>query len=173
MGKGTGNVLTFQGNGVYRNCIFEFHGDNNTMEFGKNSNAESASFYIEDSDNHIQSGDRTNYAGKIHIACTEGRTISIGDGSLFSSEIVIRSGDSHSVLDLEGNRINEAKDVRIGNHVWVGHRVLINKGTVVPENCIIGTGAVLTKEYSEKNSVIAGVPAKVVKSGVNWTEKRI
>lgn len=159
--------------GIYRNCCFEFYGSHNRIKFGNNCSARNGSFYIEDSNNSIITGNRTNYAGKIHIACTESQTILIGDECLFSSEIVIRSGDSHSIINSNGNRINYAMNVKIGNHVWVGYRVLINKGVCIPDNCVIGTGAVLTKPYTERNTVIAGVPAKVVKREINWMTKRV
>ena len=77
------------------------------------------------------------------------------------------------VVDMEGNRINPSKDVVIGNHVWVGNHVIITKGVYIPDNCIIGTGAVVTSVFEKTNSVIAGVPAKVTKENINWRPERI
>ena len=74
---------------------------------------------------------------------------------------------------MTGKRINPAKDVKIGNHVWIGYRVLINKGVIIPENTIIGTGAVVTKAFDEPNTMIAGVPGKVVKRNMNWCKERL
>ncbi len=150
-----------------------FIGDNNVIEFGTDCHATSGSFYIEDSHNSIVTGDHTNYAGKIHIACTESTNIRVGDNCLFSSEIVIRSGDSHSVVDRNGDRINHAKDVTIQSHVWIGFRVLITKGALISENTIVGTGAIVTNSFEEGNVVLAGVPAKIVKRDVDWTNERI
>lgn len=40
---------------------------------------------------------------------------------MFSTYITIRNSDSHSIIDLYSNRkVNEARDVKIGNHVWLG-----------------------------------------------------
>ena len=136
---GVGNKLIFREGGVFRNCEFVFIGDNNVIEFGADCHAASGSFYIEDSNNSIVTGDHTNYAGKIHIACTESTNIKVGDNCLFSSEIVIRSGDSHSIVAINGERINHAKDVTIQSHVWIGFRVLITKGALISENTIVGT----------------------------------
>lgn len=107
------------------------------------------------------------------MACTEGSKVIIGDDCLFSSEIVFRTGDSHSILDQNGKRINSAKDITIGNHVWLGHRVLINKGVYIGDNSIVGTGSVVTKAFNEGNIVLAGVPAEIKKKDVNWCDKRI
>lgn len=118
-------------------------------------------------------GRGTYFAGKIHLAAIEGTRIEIGNDCLFSSEIVFRTGDSHSILDMDGNRINASKDIIVGNHVWVGHRALINKGVTIEDDSIIGTGAIVTRSFCEKNVVIAGVPAKIIKSNVNWDVKRL
>lgn len=149
-----------------------FLGNDNIIDLGKNCIAINASFYTEDNNNTIISGDNTRFAGKIHIAVTESKTCIIGNDCLFSSEIVIRTGDSHSILNEAGIRINQAQDVVIGNHVWVGHRVLITKGVEIPENCVVGTGAIVTKKIDKSGAVIAGVPARIVKENINWDGKR-
>lgn len=170
--SGTGNRLILRGGG-YINCEFVFLGSNNTIELGKECIAKNASFYMEDDNNTIISGDGTHYAGKIHIAVTEGTKCIIGKDCLFSSEIVIRTGDSHSILNEAEERINPAKDVVVRDHVWVGYRVLIAKGVTIPENCVVGTGAVVTKPIDRGGTVIAGVPAKIVKESINWCGKRL
>lgn len=128
---------------------------------------------MEDSNNSIVTGNSTNYAGKIHIACTESTNIRVGDNCLFSSDIVLRSGDSHSIVNMEGKRSNHAKDVTIRNHVWVGFRALITKGALIQENSVVGTGAIVTDVFEEGNVVLAGVPAKIVKRDINWIKERI
>lgn len=169
--SGIGNRLILMG-GVFLHCEFVFLGNDNIIDLGKNCIAINASFYTEDNNNTIISGDNTRYAGKIHIAVTESKTCIIGNDCLFSSEIVIRTGDSHSILNEAGIRINQAQDVVIGNHVWVGHRVLITKGVEIPENCVVGTGAIVTKKIDKSGAVIAGVPARIVKENINWDGKR-
>ena len=111
--------------------------------------------------------------GKIHLACTEGKTIRIGNDCLLSSEIVFRTGDSHSIVDLNGHRINSADDIEIGNHVWIGHRALIQKGVNISNNTVIATGAIVTKSFEETNIILAGVPAKIVKHSIDWRTERL
>lgn len=52
--------------------------------------------------------------------------------------------------------------VTIGDDVWIGARVIILPGVNVGKGSIIGAGAVVTKDIQEY-SVVAGVPAKVIK----------
>ena len=171
--KGTGNIIKFAENSSFRKCTFFIRGNNNVITIGKNVSGNNAEFYIEDNGNTIQVNNGTRFCGKIHLACIEGCTISIGEDCLFSSDIVFRTGDSHSLLDLSGNRINPSKNIKIGNHVWIGHHVIITKGVEIENNNMIGTGSIVTKSILEQNSVIAGVPAKIVKSNTDWCVKRI
>ena len=55
------------------------------------------------------------------------------------------------------------KGIIIGKNCWIGSKVTILDGVTIGENCIIAAGAVVTKDMPS-NSVIGGVPAKVLKS---------
>ena len=52
--------------------------------------------------------------------------------------------------------------VRIGEDVWVATKVVITRGTDIGPRSVVAAGAVVRGEYPEL-SVIAGVPARVVK----------
>ncbi|MBR0425490.1 MAG: acyltransferase [Clostridia bacterium] len=170
---GKNNRITIGKGSRLFGCKLLITGDNNTIELGEFDSCISLDLFTEDNGNRIQCGRHINFAGAIHIASIEGCTISIGDDCLFSSQVVIRNGDSHSVLDSDGNRINPSKDVVIGDHVWVGYRALLNKGVRIPPNSIVGTGAVVTKPFTEPNVAIAGNPARIVKENVTWQNERI
>ena len=91
---------------------------------------------------------------------------------MFSSDVVFRTSDSHSILDLNGCRINPASSISVDDHVWFGNKTTVLKGLNIGSDCIIGTGSVVTKSITSK-SVVAGNPAKVVKCGVTWDINRI
>ena len=171
--KGNNNTIIIKKGCRLKKCSFYICGDNNFIELSEYVSGNNAEFYIEDNGNRIICKNNTTFAGRIHLACTEGKTIMIGNGCLFSSEIVLRTGDSHSVINDKGERINAAKDIEIGNHVWVGYRTLINKGVQVPDNCIIGTGSVLTHSFSQKGICIAGNPAGIIKENISWLTERV
>lgn len=170
--RGKNNIVEIHDGAMLKNCIMNISGNNNRIVFGANSYAHFADICTEDDGNNIEIGTHTDMCGQIHLAAIEGTSIIIGDDCLFSSKIVFRTGDSHSILDMNGNRTNPSANIIIGNHVWVGHRVLINKGVEIGSDNIIGTAAVVTKSIPQTNSVIAGIPAKVVKSEVNWDKQR-
>ncbi len=57
------------------------------------------------------------------------------------------------------------KGIKIGNNCWIGAKVTILDGVEIGDNCVIAAGAVVTKSMPN-NSVIGGVPAKIIKSTV-------
>lgn len=57
----------------------------------------------------------------------------------------------------------------IGNDNWIASRCIVQKGTVTPDFCIVAAGSILNKDYLNTcptYSLIAGCPAKLVKTGV-------
>jgi len=54
------------------------------------------------------------------------------------------------------------KGIIVGNNCWIGAKVSILDGVTIGNNCVIAAGAVVTKSMPA-NSVIGGVPAKVLK----------
>lgn len=58
------------------------------------------------------------------------------------------------------------KGIKIGKNCWIGSKVTICDDVTIGDNCVIAAGAVITKSMPA-NSVIGGVPAKVIKSILN------
>lgn len=169
---GKNNSVIVEEGAILKNCTITIKGNNNKIIFKTKSYAKFADLVTEDNDNYIELGKNSSLAGKIHLACIEGTKIIIGEDCLFSSEIIFRTGDSHSIIDSAGNRLNFSKDIVIGNHVWIGNRAIITKGVNIADNTIVGTGAIVTRSIERSNCTIAGVPAVIVKENVNWKHER-
>ncbi len=98
----------------------------------------------------------------------------IGSDCMFSTNICFRPTDGHAVYDLMTKTLlNATKPIIIGNHVWFGAGVTILKGAVVPNDSIVATSAVVTRKFKEKNIIIAGNPATIVKNRINWDRRFI
>lgn len=148
-------------------------GNNNKIRVGDRVYMIDANLYIEDDKNEININNRTSICGRTHLACTEGKKIMIGEHCMFSSDVVLRTGDSHSIIDLKGNRINDAKDVIIGDHVWIGNKTIITKGSKISANSIVATGAVVTRTFEDMNIILGGNPAHIIKENINWLQERV
>ena len=93
---------------------------------------------------------------------------------MFSHGIIVRTSDAHPIYDITTKKIiNKSKNIRIGNHVWIGQNATILKNVQIPDNCIIGASSLVTKSFNKNNVIIAGSPAKIVKSNVNWDRSAI
>lgn len=113
--------------------------------------------------NHISIGDNT-YINGAELLTTEDSRIVIGASCLISYDVVIRT-DMHKHYYMKPiiEQGNMAKDIVIGDNVWIGHGVYIMPGVTIGNNSIIGAKAVVTKSIPA-DSIAVGIPAKVVKS---------
>jgi acetyltransferase-like isoleucine patch superfamily enzyme len=91
------------------------------------------------------------------------KNIEIGKDFLCAWNIFISDSDWHSI----GGQSHQA-DVIIGDHVWVANSCSISKGAVICENCIVASHSKVTNKKFPKNSLLAGVPAQVVKNNISW-----
>lgn len=61
---------------------------------------------------------------------------------------------------------------KIGNDVYIGPGAVRFGDIEIADGCYIGANAVVNKSVLEPNSVIVGIPAKVLKQDpVHWWEK--
>jgi len=52
-------------------------------------------------------------------------------------------------------------DVAIGDHVWIGYRVIILPGVTIGDGAVVGAGAVVTKDVAPY-TIVAGNPARQI-----------
>lgn len=166
------NSISIGKNVSLRNCCFIIYGTNNKITIHDGAKLENVTFWIEDEHNEITIGQNTTFYGNCQLAACEGTSISIGQDCMFSHDIYIRTTDSHSIIK-DNKRINIAKNVTIGNHVWIGMQCLILKGVNIPDECIIGARSTVSASEMKKNSIYAGQPAKLINKDIIWKRERI
>ncbi|HUQ32937.1 MAG TPA: hypothetical protein VM095_12530 [Pyrinomonadaceae bacterium] len=55
------------------------------------------------------------------------------------------------------------RPIKIGSLTYIGSEIRVAPGGCIPSRCIVGIGAVITKELTKENYLIGGVPAKPIK----------
>lgn len=93
--------------------------------------------------------------------------IEIGDACTMSWGVMLKTDDTHPIYQ-NGKIINRSKNIIIGKNVWIGMHASILKNSMIPDGAIVGAYSVVAGRFDEKNTVIAGNPAKVVKHDIEW-----
>ena len=170
---GNGNQVIFEKGCVLLNSLIRVSGNFNIVRLEANCYISNAELWVENDKCSLIIGERTFVGDHSHLACTEdGCQLIIGADGMISSYVQIRTGDSHSILNMDGNRINPSRSVSIGNHCWIGEGAKVLKGVSLEGNNIVSTGAIVTKSFP-RNVMVGGVPAKVLKENINWDKRRI
>jgi len=107
-----------------------------------------------------------------YIKAHEKKSVRIGKDCMFSAGINISTTDFHSILSTTtGTRVNMAKDITIGNHVWLGRNINVLKGSVVDDGIVVGMSSVVSGHLDIANSVYVGSPAKCMKKDIKWVRE--
>lgn len=168
-------------------------GEENKLYISDSATTKKMHIQIKGNDNKIIIGSNTSLSGVISITGNNltvfigahttfqsvkifckgtGHGVYIGRDCMFSAEIEIRTSDAHSIISLDENKkINTERGIYIGDHVWLSKRSLVQKGSVIPADNIIGFGSMVNKELKGSNQIFAGIPVKLVKEGVTWSRK--
>jgi acetyltransferase-like isoleucine patch superfamily enzyme len=113
----------------------------------------------------ITIGDRTGISARAYFAGQGG--ITIGSDVIMGPNVQVFS-ENHAFADpnLTIKEQGVIKDpVVIGNNCWIGGGATILAGVHIGDGCVIAAGSVVTKSVAA-NSIVAGVPAKVIKNRV-------
>ena len=96
---------------------------------------------------------------RARIDFTNPRGIHIGDSTYVAFDAIIFSHDMTRVT---------SRDTYVGKMCFIGAQAIIMPGVRVGDHCIVASGAVVTKDVPP-NSIVAGNPAKVIRSGIQTT----
>jgi acetyltransferase-like isoleucine patch superfamily enzyme len=110
-------------------------------------------------------GNRFTLTARSTIICFN--KIVIGDDCLFSWENTIMDTDFHSIY-FEEREINLPRPIIFGNHVWLGMRCSVLKGTEIPNGSVIAANSMVTGKLVTPNAVYGGNPIKLLKQNITW-----
>lgn len=143
--KGSNNTILIQSGAKINGSFIQIVGNNCQIVIGKNSII-GHGCYLSAKEENIK--------------------LIIGDGCMLSRNAKLMTSDGHPILK-DGKIINNAKNITLGDKVWIADDVVILKGVEVGSSSVVGIGSVLTKSIPS-NSIAVGNPAKVVKENITW-----
>lgn len=99
--------------------------------------------------------------------------IEIGNHVTVSADVamITHDGGTWCVRDKEKYKgIFKYGKIIIKDNCFIGMRSIIMPGVTIGANSIVAAGAIVTKDVPE-NSVVAGIPAKVIKNTMEYAEE--
>jgi acetyltransferase-like isoleucine patch superfamily enzyme len=167
--KGKGNKISSKKNLIEKTKIV-INGDSNTCVLHENVKLRNANIIIRGNANIVEIGKSTTFGGVRIVNVGENNIVQIGEDCLFSDQIEIWASDTHSIYNSKNEKINPEKPIFIDNKVWIGSKVTILKGVKINEGAIVGMGTLVSKDVPKK-TISVGVPNKVIKENVYWTNE--
>jgi len=196
--SGSENILSVGKNCKCKNLLIKIRGQNNRVEIKDNFNCKGlCEIYVIGSNSEVTIGENVmvvtslkiyehdnGHNCQIHIgnSCSfykteihnydNGASIHIGEDCMFAYDTVVYNTDGHSVFS-NGVLSNQAKELSIGNHVWIGWGASILKNSKIADGVIIGKNTTIAGIFDELNCAVVGNPAHVVKRGISWDRKSV
>lgn len=158
----------------YERTLLSLYGDDNFYKIETTKNAvRDAKFYVEAGSILTIGKNSELKSGDLHIVVNNGYKtkpkIIIGENVCIAKGAIIRASDGHALIDTKtGMPINPPKDIIIGNNVWIASRCTILKGAEIPDGSMVAACAMVNKKYTNKNIMLAGIPAKIIRENILW-----
>ena len=100
--------------------------------------------------------------------------ITIGNNVYISENVTMRDSDNHAISGsttnhpATGSTTDHSAPIIIGNNVLIGINATILKGVTIGDGAVIAANALVNKPVPP-NTLVGGVPAKILKENVTWT----
>lgn len=88
------------------------------------------------------------------------KEIEIGNDVLIGRLVTIFDSDFHQIRDKDGNTTNPPRKVTIGDHVWIGTKATILKGTTVKSGAVIAANT-LVGGIVKANAMYSALPGQM------------
>lgn len=152
-------------------------GNNAFVNIDKDVEVNNVTANLADDKGTLSIGEGTAIGGaSINVNNEPNLEVIIGKKCLFSTGIIIRACDGHTIFDMDAPSIaiNPPRfGCHIGEHVWVGQNAVLLKDARIPDNCIVGAGSVVSRKKYSPHSIIAGNPAKTIRTNISWDRSSI
>lgn len=97
--------------------------------------------------------------------------ICIGKNTLVASRATILTHE-HVKRDRKNQRIPYMVNTYIGENCFIGIGAIILPGVNIGNQVIVGAGSIVTKDVPS-NVIVAGIPARIIKSNISMNSKAI
>ncbi len=164
--SGSNNVIVLGGADIFNSTI-TLWGTNTKLHIHDAARIYNMNIIIKKSvGGYIEIGKASHLGGGTIVCAGNDNYITIGDNCMIAENVDIWNSDTH-VITFQGKDLDNAKPIRIQDHVWLGKSVTVLKGVTIGENAIVGMKSVVTKSI-RPNTINVGIPSEEIRDQVNW-----
>ncbi len=173
--SGDNNTIILHYPIYFKNSLIQMEGNDSSFEMlASHSPMCNTKIYLKNND-HIYIGAFSKFnTGNIKIMVNNNPKdkpsyLKIGNSIQVGENVRIRTSDGHAIFN-QGEKLpyNAPEDVIIGDNVWLGLSSTILKGSHIPSNTIVAAHSLVNKKFEESGTILAGLPAKVIKRNIRW-----
>ena len=114
---------------------------------------------------HLVTGDKITANYGLVITCN--KKITIGNYVAMARMTFISDSDLHPQYDSSGKRANEDKETVIEDHVWIGLKSTIMKGSHICTGAVIGANSLVSGKVPPHTLNVTS-PARPVMKDISW-----
>ena len=146
-------------------------GDHATVFIGPDSEFTAGSLYCGGNSSLVFNGGVVATWNAVVDARNGGSIVAEPD-QLWAANVYVATDDMHRLADLAtGARLNPfGANIRLGRHVWLGRDVTVTGHVDVGDGSVIGMQSMVRGQKIPANTVVGGVPARVLREGIAWTK---
>jgi len=164
------NQITISEKAKVRGCEISIKGSNNQLIIEEGVNIRDSFIEIDGVGCRVKISKNCIIGEGCYLSAREnGTTLTLGEDCMLSRHVKLMTSDGHNILR-NRQRINAAKSITIGSHVWLADSVTVLKGVSIGDEVVVGINSTVTKSI-DSNIIAAGNPAKVVASETTWQKK--
>lgn len=175
--KGTNNKVILHLPLKFINSKITINGHNNIIEIHESSKFIRNSNFLMDqkADRSLKIGKNILIAGADIIVALDKSQMTFGDGCMISYDVHIRNHDGHVIYDATTKEPiqQSAREMCIGNNVWIGFRSLITKNISIADGIIVAAGSIVSKSLEEQNTIFGGNPVRLLRQNVEWSHENV
>ena len=115
----------------------------------------------------------------VQLDCFSKGRITIGEGSVIACGTCVLTHDYSIDCGLiainKNNEENESvfyKDVKKEKNVFIGQRSIVLPGVTIGDNCIVGSGTIVSKNIPN-DSVVVGSPCRIIANTKEWAMSKL
>ncbi len=132
-----------------------------TIKIGNNVRVDRSVRVLATNESKIEIGNGARIG--LNSVLNGGSDIKIGSKSLISGFVYLQTSMHNYKLDSNiSDQGFRHEPIHLENDVWLGTHVVVMPGITIKQGTVVGSTAVVTKNFDKENLILGGIPANII-----------